>query len=200
MTNNAPRTRCRLHLPTGLLLCAVLTVSTSGCGTEPPTNNAADATAADGGSTDGGATEAAALFLNEVVAKGVTRPGFNDTGSDWIELYNSGSAEIDLQGYRLIDSAKKTFDAAYALPPGTTILGGGYLVVFFNSEGNGTPVIQKKLGADEAASLFHPSGLLVDRVNWETGDSPAAASWGRSPDGGKLFKTFAKPTPNAAND
>ena len=124
MTNNAPRTCCRLRLPTGLLLCAVLIVSTSGCGTEPPINNAADAIAADGGSTDGGAVEVAALFLNEVVAKGVTRPGFNDTGSDWIELYNAGSAEIDLQGYRLIDSAKKTFDAAYALPPGTTAAAG----------------------------------------------------------------------------
>lgn len=194
--------------PLRIFVGVLLLFCFGGCGTDTPSNNSADATAADGissadgadGGADGAASETKLLFINEVVAKGVTRPGFNDTGSDWMELFNGSNSEVDLEGYRLIDSAKKPFDSAFALGPGTKIAAGGYLVVFFNAEGNGTPVIQKKLGADEAASLYHPSGLLVDQVNWETGDSPQGASWGRSPDGGKVFKTFAKPSPNAAND
>ena len=171
-------------------------LSLVGCSTDGGAGN----NGADAGPADGEIAGVPKLFINEIVAKAVPQTGFNDTGSDWLELYNAGETSIDLQGYRLIDSAKKGFDEALPLPPKTTIEAGGFLVVFFNKEGNGTPVIEKGLSKDEAASLFHPTGLLIDRVNWEDGDSPEGASWGRFPDGGGALKTLAKPTPNAPNE
>ncbi len=192
--------RCLAVLATVVLLAA--------CGTEPgPNTGSSDSggTAADGGSTD--ATSAAdtadvvipKLFINEVVAKAAKGDPKNPTASDWLELYNGDKATIDLMGYRLIDSSKKGFDYAFALPAGTKISAGGYLVVFFNHDGAGSPVIGKGLSGDEAATLFHPSGKLIDQVNWEKGDAPEGKSWGRVPDGSKIFKTMAKPTQGAAN-
>ena len=169
-----------------------------GCSTD--SGGGVDAGADAAGGADGSIAGVPKLFINEVVAKASPSPSFNPTGSDWLELYNAGDAEIDLQSYRLIDSAKKGFDEALPLPPGTKIASKGFLVVFFNSDGNGSPVIQKGLAKDEAASLFHPSGLLIDRVNWEDGDAPEGLSWGRQPDGSDALKTLTKPTPGAANE
>lgn len=184
-----------------------------GCGTDQQVGSDADAgaVAADGSAdgvvnggadagVDGAISGVPKLFINEIAAKAAPVQGFNETASDWLELYNDGDTALQLQGYRLIDSAKKTFDEALPLPPNTEIAAKGFLVVFFNAEGNGTPVIQKGLGKDEAATLFHPSGLLLDRVNWEEGDAPEGATWGRYPDGADVLKTLAKPTPNASNE
>lgn len=170
-----------------------------GCGADGGSVSGADAgPTAD--AADGVALNVPKLYINEVVAKAIAAPGPNPTGSDWLELYNGADVELDLAGYRLIDSAKKPFSEALPLPTGTKIGAKGFLVVFFNAEGNGTPVIEKGLGKDEAASLYHPDGLLLDRVNWEEGDSPEGASWGRFPDGASVIKTLAKPTPGAPNE
>jgi hypothetical protein len=99
----------------------------------------------------------------------------------------------------MIDSKSKGFGVALALPPGTKIAAKGYLIIYFNHDGEGSPVLDKKLGGDEALSVYHPSGALVDMVNWEPPDSVPKKSWGRSPDGGGVFVVFDKPTPGAAN-
>ena len=141
-----------------------------------------------------------ALYINEVAAKGAAIGPFNPTASDWVELYNDSNSSLDLTGYRVIDGAKKGFAEATALPPNTKIPARGYLVLYFNDQGAGTPNIDSKLGKDEALSLYHPSGLRIDVVNWELGDSPEGKSWGRSPDGSAVFKTFVNPTPEAPNE
>ena len=164
----------------------------------------------DAGATDGAADGSSAadtadvvvpkLFINEVVAKAAKGDPANPTGSDWLELYNDGAEEVDLTGCRILDSAKKPFDSGFTLPPGTKIGAKGFLVVFFNHDGAGTPVIDKGLAADEAATLWDSTGKMLDQVNWETGDAPQGNSWGRVPDGSKVFKTMTKPTPGAANE
>ena len=188
----------RMPLISTALVCALAATSAAGCSTD--TGNTGVSGADAGSSADGGIVGVPKLYINEIVAKAAVVPGFNDTGSDWLELYNDGDDELELEGYRLIDSAKKSFQEALPLPPNTKIAAKGHLVIFFNGEGNGTPVIKKGLGKDEAATLYHPSGLLLDRVNWEDGDAPDGASWGRFPDGAPVLKTLAKPTPNAANE
>ena len=160
---------------------------------------AGDTTAGDGAAQDAGPVVIPKVFLNEVVAKGVAGSPGNATGSDWIELYNAEDAAVSLAGFKIIDSGQKTAEYAFPLPPGTSIAAKGYLVVFFNHDGAGSPVIDKGLGADEAATLFHPSGAVVDRVNWEDGDAPEGKSWGRLPDGSAMFSTMAVPTLGAAN-
>jgi hypothetical protein len=159
---------------------------------------AASACSSDGGNGGGGGSQVG-VVVNEVVAKALADASFNPTGSDWIELYNDGDAEVDLEGARLIDSKSKGFAEATALPPGTKIPAKGYLVVFFNHDGAGTPVIDKGLGAKEAVTLFDRDGVTLDQVDWKDGDAPEGKSWGRSPDGAAVFRTFDKPTPNAKN-
>lgn len=156
----------------------------------------------DGGGTGGtGSTGGAQLgvVINEVVAKAIADASFNPTGSDWVELYNDGDAEVDLQGARIIDSKSKGFDEAVALPPGTKIPSKGYLIIYFNHDGAGSPVVDKGLSAKEALTLFAADGAQLDQVDWKDGDVPEGKSWGRSPDGSTSFRTFDTPTPNKPN-
>ena len=185
----------RLTGSVALVLCAVLSFGCGDAGDSSDVNAGSDAV-----SGDVGPIGMTALYINEVAAKGTAIGPFNPTASDWVELYNDSNSTLDLTGYRLIDSAKKGFALATALPPNTLIPARGYLVLYFNEEGAGTPNIDGKLGKDEALSLYHPGGLRIDVVNWELGDSPEGKSWGRSPDGSSVFTTFVQPTPEAPNE
>jgi len=76
------------------------------------------------GGADGGTSSGfGALAINEIRA----------TGDDWIELMNTGTTTLDVSGLRVADyddaaMAPKVAEAV-ALPAGTTIPAGGYLVV-----------------------------------------------------------------------
>ena len=52
----------------------------------------------------------------------------NNAYSDYIELYNKNSYEVDLSGYGISDSLSQP--KKYTLPEGTVIAPGGYLVIF----------------------------------------------------------------------
>ena len=54
---------------------------------------------------------------------------------DWIELHNADGAPFDLSGYHLTDDVE--LPTRFTFPEGTTIPGGGYLVVF--ASGNDNP-------------------------------------------------------------
>lgn len=142
----------------------------------------------------------ATVAINEIAAKGVPIGNFNPTSSDWVELYNPTSKKVDLGNWR-IGSAKE-FAGGSALPAGTIIEAGGYLIVWFNHEGYGTPepVIDKKLDKDEDdVFLWMPDGKKADEASWTTGQAPEGKTWGRSPDGSANWKTFDTPTPRKPN-
>jgi len=138
-----------------------------------------------------------ALVLNEVGAKGAPIGSWNPQASDWMELYNGTDAAIDLKGYVTVD--KKSFDIAGQLPPGTKIAAKGYLIVWFNHSGIGTPVIDKGISSPGSASVFAPDGKLVDTTTWVAGAAPAGGSWARAKDGGLPWKTFTLATPEKPN-
>ncbi|MBN1360368.1 MAG: chitobiase/beta-hexosaminidase C-terminal domain-containing protein [Sedimentisphaerales bacterium] len=52
---------------------------------------------------------------------------------DWIELYNGTSRPVSLAGWCLTDNARDL--QKWPFPPGTTLLAGGYLVVFASGHG-----------------------------------------------------------------
>lgn len=94
---------------------------------------------------------------------------------DWVELFNTGSGTVDLTGWVLRDD-KDT--AGYALPAGSTIAAGGYLVLDEADFGFG-------LGGADQARIFLPDGMtLVDGTAWT---AHAATTWGRCANGVGAF-------------
>ena len=75
----------------------------------------------------------AALIVNEVCYDNSSVPDeTGNTSSDWIELYNTGPAAVNVNGYGLGD-ANPYVEADGVLLPNYTLPAGGYLVVFVNS-------------------------------------------------------------------
>lgn len=138
------------------------------------------------------ATKAAAatptLRLNEVLASNTSTQLNGTTYPDVIELHNSGAAAIDLAGKRLGDSGSPT---AYTFPAGTTILAGGYLTVFADSD-TAAPGLHTGFALDaegDAVFLYDTAasgGALLDSLEfgYQLADkslsrlSASAGTWG----------------------
>lgn len=136
--------------------------------TVEPTKGAANACAPD---------PADVLVINEVESSG--------DSTDWIELKNLSTHAVDASGLVLKDG---TDNAPYTMAAGTSIPGGGYLVV--------EPVFG--LGDSDSARLFAADGVTaIDEHTWA---SHATTSYGRCPDGVGDFATTTASTKGAAND
>ncbi|MBP5802562.1 lamin tail domain-containing protein [Microbacterium maritypicum] len=112
----------------------------------------------------------------------------SDGGSpdDWVELVNPTSTALDVSGIVVKDDDDTH---AYAIPAGTSIGAGEYLVIERAQLGFG-------LGAGDAVRVFD-GDLLVDEASW--GDGHAATTWGRCPDTTGAFAGTAESTKGAAN-
>lgn len=112
----------------------------------------------------------------------------SDGGSpdDWVELVNPTSTALDVSGIVVKDDDDTH---AYAIPAGTTIAAGEYLVIERDQLGFG-------LGGGDAVRVFD-GDLLVDETSW--GEGHAATTWGRCPDTTGAFAATAESTKGAAN-
>lgn len=92
------------------------------------------------------------ILINEVCSANKSAVKDNEGDSpDWIELYNSGAAAVDLTGYRLTDNS--------ALPtkwvfPTVTIPAGGYLSVFAS-------------GKNKSLLVNHWESLVLENNDWK---------------------------------
>ncbi len=86
------------------------------------------------------------IKINEVESNG----GVPD---DWVELYNAGTAPIDLSGYIFKDNDDTH---SYALPSGTVVAPGAYYVM-----DTGTAGFNFGLGAADSARLYLPNGTTI---------------------------------------
>jgi hypothetical protein len=93
------------------------------------------------------------IFINEIYAS---------TGDDWIELFNQTDTERDISGYFIFDDETKK----YALPSGTMIPPGGFLVLFCDDLATGLHTNFKLASTGETISLENAAGDLVDRVTF----------------------------------
>ncbi len=133
------------------------------------------------------------LYLNEIAAKGTPIDTFNPSGGDWVEIYNADSADVDLTGYR-IASVLKPFAEAPPLPPGTSIAAHGFLVIYFNHDNAGSPVIDDKLkgSADSSLNIWSPDAKVLDSVTWTADKVIKGGSLCRTPDGFNSWKLVEK--------
>ena len=134
------------------------------------------------------------LWINEVCTQ--NKSSFTDSlgkASDWIELYNGGSEDIDLSGFGLSDSADAPMK--FVFPSGTVIKKGEHLLLAASKDQLtelNTGFALSKSG--EALVLSASDGTMLQTV-----EVPALAedtTYGRTPDGGSSFAVMA-PTPAA---
>jgi hypothetical protein len=110
------------------------------------------------------------IRINEVVTTGSV--------NDSVELYNKGSATVDISGWILKDDSSSS---KYAIASGTSLAPGGFAVFdVHNAFG---------LGSSDKARLYLPDGrTLVDSFSWTQHSAP---SWSRCPDGTGAFGSAA---------
>jgi hypothetical protein len=123
----------------------------------------------------------AGVVINEVLA--------HSAGVDFIELYNSSAATVDLAGCVLTDNPDV---AKYTFPPGTTIPANGFLA---RTE---TELGFAPHATGDTLYLKSPDGTRVlDAVRF--GAQENNVSSGRSPNGARDWAQLASATPGAGN-
>ncbi len=119
---------------------------------------------------------------------------------DWIELFNTSAAPINLGGYFLSnDPMKRT---QWSFRTGTIVPPRGFLLLWADAQTNQTSAAELhlpfKLSNDgEFIGLFNPAGVEIDSVDYLPQSQDMAT--GRFPDGEGAYRRLSRPTPRAAN-
>ena len=92
---------------------------------------------------------------------------FAEDATEWIELHNRGSSEVDIGGWQLRDAVR------YEFPPGTTIAPGGFLVV------SGEQFSGELNNRGERIELRDANDNIADEVTYHDG-----GRWPKLADGG----------------
>jgi len=182
--NNDPASWCAASAPYGAGDLGTPGFFNPPCGTGGEGSQGGE----EGGETgEGNAT--GKVYVNEIMAE-------NSNGESWIELFHSGTQDLDLSGWSLVDDG----GSEMVLPSGITISGPGYLYLE-KGDGNSSdaPTFGFELNSNDTVFLKGPLGEMVDILNWENGDAPADKAFGRYPDGADASGTLSAPTPNAPN-
>ena len=110
------------------------------------------------------------LVINEVVA--------NDAngGSDWFELYNNGTENIQLSNYQVIDESD---DIEPISLPEVVLMPGEYIAIYATDEDPGDYFVPFKLGKTDELSLIL-NDETVDYLAWDNSDVEAGFSYGLS--------------------
>lgn len=137
------------------------------------------------------------ILVNEVVASNATSAlDANGENDDWIELYNTTSAPIDLSGMYLTDDALTLMKWSFPVP--TIIPANGYLIVWADND-----VFQPglhanfKLNSSGELVILSNGASFYDQVGF--GALSTDAAYARCPDGGATFAIVA-PTYAATNN
>jgi 5-methylthioadenosine/S-adenosylhomocysteine deaminase len=122
-----------------------------------------------------------AVVINELM---INPAAVSDAAGEYVELYNSGAAAVDLQGWRLRDDASNS----YTIPAGTPVLipPGGFFVIAAQGNpalnGGFTPNLVwtnfNLANSGDAVVVENASGVEQDRVDY-TG-SPFTDTVGKS--------------------
>ena len=148
------------------------------------------------------ADQSVGVFINEFMPSNAsTLVGPDGAYCDWIELYNTTGAEVDLSGYGISDTP--TQPLKYTLPAGTKIAANGVLLIYCT--GRETPEGSDKIEAPFALAAYAesvvfstPSGKILDQYDYTRAGTDI--SFARNPDGTGEWSTSAQPTPGYTNN
>lgn len=119
------------------------------------------------GNVQAAAESSLAVVINEIHFD----PRWNTAGVEFVELYNAGSAPVDLSGWSLA----KGLD--YVFPPGASLAAGGYALVARNPSamqqvygvGAYGPAMGKLANEGETLLLRDRNGATIDEVAYQLG-------------------------------
>lgn len=141
------------------------------------------------------------LFVNELMTanvKTLENPDLPGNFPDWIELYNAGSAPIDLSGLFLSDN-KDNLDKCQ-IPFGVNIPANGYLVLYASNrpELGALHLAMKLSSSDGGIYLVDRDGkTILDFIKYK--QQFANVSYGRRSDGDEETTFLKISTPGAKN-
>ena len=144
---------------------------------------------------DGSSALTATIIVNEFLASNETCCGSDifGSGEDFVELYNYGTAPINIGGWGFSDSE----GSIATIAPDTTIPPSGFLILWYTGETNGFPEIDAKLSSGgETVYGEDSSGTTVFSVSFDAQDEDV--SYGRYPDGSDTWQQM-NPTPGSTN-
>ena len=144
---------------------------------------------------DGSSDLTATIVVNEFLASNETCCGSEifGSGEDFVELYNYGTAPVNIEGWGFSDSEGIIATTA----PDTMIPPGGFLILWYTGETNGFPEIDAKLSSGgETVYGEDSSGTMVFSVSFDAQDEDV--SYGRYPDGSDTWQQM-NPTPGSTN-
>ncbi|HRQ54203.1 MAG TPA: CotH kinase family protein [Ignavibacteriaceae bacterium] len=137
------------------------------------------------------------LFINEFMASNSTTiadPDFNNY-ADWIEIYNAGSASVNLKNYYITDNLSQP--QKFQIQNDFIVEAGGYVLIWADDANTGNHA-NFKLSADgESIGLFDPAVQLIDTLTY--GLQQTDISFGRFPNGTNAWFKFSPATPASAN-
>jgi hypothetical protein len=121
---------------------------------------------------------------------------------DWIEVYNAGSAMVDIGGLYITDDLDEPdkYLIPESQPDSTTIFPDGHLVLWADKDTeDGILHLNIKLSKNgEQIGLFKPDGLsAIDTITF--GEQSSDISFGRYPDGEQFWGDMEIPTPGQQN-
>ncbi|MBE6764811.1 MAG: hypothetical protein E7546_02880 [Ruminococcaceae bacterium] len=112
--------------------------------------------------TSAGSKSKYPVYITEILASNNLYPDENGVCCDWIEIYNSSDADIDISNFGLSDNQ---VNIRYTFPEGTYIGAGEYLVVYcsdMHGEGYAPFKISKSGGEDIV--FISESNVIIDRI------------------------------------
>ena len=138
------------------------------------------------------------LVINEFMADNDAAVGGPYmTFPDWIELYNSGSASVDLSGMYLTEDLSSI---SWQFPNGTVVAPGSFLLVWGN-RGSGAGMLHTNFSPNAnggTLTLLSTDGVsIIDQISF--GKQLRDVSYGRLPDGSSTWSYILNPTAGEAN-
>lgn len=123
---------------------------------------------------------------------------YNEFPDSWVELYNSGDEDIDLEGYSIGET--NDIDSAYTIPNSYFIYTQDYALIFCDKE-NKAQHTDFRLNSDKPGALYlwDNQGVLIDSIHYPEMISPEV-SWGRLPDNPDSLSHFRIATPEKPNN
>ncbi|MDG1475833.1 MAG: CotH kinase family protein [Vicingaceae bacterium] len=146
----------------------------------------------------------AQVVINEYSCANSTAAGFSDSfgeREDWVELYNTTTGAIDLNGYYISD--KSGNPTKFQIPSSVVIPAGGYIMVF--GSGRGIVAAGNQIHTNFKWTQTRYEKIILSDAGVNVLDSLTIIpnqhlhSRGRTTNGASTWSVFTNATPNSAN-